>query len=208
MNAVHRKREAGRRSQASVVQLSGGMPPQASGPADSLADGSSIERDIWRLLEQVPDPEIPVLNVIELGIIRFVRIEQDDANQDAAAVSVTVGVSPTYTGCPATEVIHGSIKAKLVGAGYSATKVESVLSPPWTSDWLSESARAKLLEYGIAPPAHAVAHPRHLFMNPSVQCPRCDSARTQRVSEFASTPCKALYRCQACLEPFEYFKCI
>lgn len=161
---------------------------------------SPVEREVWRLLTEVPDPEIPVLNVVELGIIRYVR--SPDARQ------VEVGVSPTYTGCPATEVIRRSIEDKLQASGFSDVKVTSVLSPPWTSDWLSESGREKLEEYGIAPPAHAVGNPRHLFREPKVQCPRCSSSQTQRVSEFASTPCKALYRCVSCLEPFEYFKCI
>jgi ring-1,2-phenylacetyl-CoA epoxidase subunit PaaD len=161
---------------------------------------SPVERDVWRLLTEVPDPEIPVLNVVELGIIRYVHSSNER--------QVEVGVSPTYTGCPATEVIQRSIKDKLQAAGFSDIKVTSVLAPPWTSDWLTTSAREKLTEYGIAPPAHAVGNPRHLFREPKVQCPRCSSLQTERVSEFASTPCKALYRCVSCLEPFEYFKCI
>lgn len=161
--------------------------------------GSTVERDIWRLLEDVPDPEIPVLNVVELGLIRYVRADER---------RIDVGVSPTYTGCPATEVIRGAIKRKLRSAGLMDVHVEEVLAPAWTSDWLTESARTKLKEYGIAPPAHAVDNPRHLFREPKVACPRCQSARTERISEFASTPCKALYRCAECLEPFEYFKCI
>jgi ring-1,2-phenylacetyl-CoA epoxidase subunit PaaD len=145
-----------------------------------------------------------VLNVVELGVIRHVRAGEGPGGAGPSAV---VGVSPTYTGCPATEVIRDAIEAKLAGAGYDV-RVEPVLSPPWTSDWLTDSARAKLREYGIAPPVQAVAHPRHIFRDPTVQCPRCASTNTKRVSEFASTPCKALYRCSACLEPFEYFKCI
>lgn len=165
--------------------------------ADRLASTGAGE--IWRILAEVPDPEIPVLNVVELGIIRHVRVEDGH---------VTVGVSPTYTGCPATEVIRNSIESRLQAEGYGNAKVESVLSPPWTSDWLTDSARSKLKEYGIAPPAHPVSNPQHLFREPNVTCPRCTSAQTQKVSEFASTPCKALYRCASCLEPFEYFKCI
>lgn len=158
------------------------------------------EREVWRILADVPDPEIPVLSVVELGIIRHVRVADDGR--------VTVGVSPTYTGCPATEVIARSIESRLEEEGYEHPKVESVLSPPWTSDWLTESGRAKLKEYGIAPPAHSVSNPKHLFREPKVACPRCSSMQTSKVSEFASTPCKALYRCASCLEPFEYFKCI
>jgi ring-1,2-phenylacetyl-CoA epoxidase subunit PaaD len=151
-------------------------------------------------LADVPDPEIPVLNVVELGIIRYVRSTGEDR--------VTVGVSPTYTGCPATEVIANSIRSRLEAEGYREPKVESVLSPAWSSDWLTDSARAKLTEYGIAPPAHAVGNPKHLWREPKVACPRCASTQTSKVSEFSSTPCKALYRCSSCLEPFEYFKCI
>jgi ring-1,2-phenylacetyl-CoA epoxidase subunit PaaD len=161
---------------------------------------SPVEREVWRLLAEVPDPEIPILNVIELGVVRYVRDEQERG--------IYVGVSPTYTGCPATEAIQASIKARLHEAGFESVRVDSVLAPAWTSDWLSDSAREKLREYGIAPPAESVDNPRRLFGEPTVQCPRCSSAQTQRVSEFGSTPCKALYRCTSCLEPFEYFKCI
>jgi ring-1,2-phenylacetyl-CoA epoxidase subunit PaaD len=160
---------------------------------------SKGEREVWRILTEVPDPEIPVLNVVELGIIRHVRVEDGQ---------VTVGVSPTYTGCPATEVIRNSIESKLQSEGYEHAKVESVLSPAWSSDWLTDSARTKLKEYGIAPPAHAVGNPKHLFREPKVTCPRCASVQTQKISEFGSTPCKASYKCSSCLEPFEYFKCI
>lgn len=154
---------------------------------------------MWELLAQVPDPEIPILSVVELGIIRYVRERADGG--------VTVGVSPTYTGCPATEVIRAAIESQLAEAGLEA-RLDSVLAPPWTSAWLTPGAREKLREYGIAPPAHSVTSPRHLFRDPTVHCPRCSSSQTERVSEFASTPCKALYKCTECLEPFEYFKCI
>lgn len=162
--------------------------------------GAPAEREVWRVLADVPDPEIPVLSVVELGIIRHVRIAEDGR--------VTVGVSPTYTGCPATEVIARSIESRLEEEGYEHPKVESVLSPPWSSDWLTESARTKLKEYGIAPPAQTVSNVKHLFREPTVTCPRCSSTQTSKVSEFGSTPCKASYRCSSCLEPFEYFKCI
>ena len=137
---------------------------------------SSREGEVWRILADVPDPEIPVLNVVELGIIRHVRFQ---------AEQLRIGVSPTYTGCPATEVIADAIRARLEAEGYRDVKVESVLAPAWTSDWLTDSARAKLKEYGIAPPAHAVAHPKHLWREPTVACPRCGSMQTSKVSEFA-----------------------
>jgi ring-1,2-phenylacetyl-CoA epoxidase subunit PaaD len=163
-------------------------------------EAARLEAEVWSLLGEVPDPEIPVLNVVELGLIRYVR--------STGRHHVAVGVSPTYTGCPATEVIQRSIRMRLQSAGFDAVDVTAVLTPPWSSDWLTDSARAKLLEYGIAPPAHSVASPRHLFHEPRIACPRCAASRTERISEFGSTPCKALYRCIDCREPFEYFKCI
>jgi ring-1,2-phenylacetyl-CoA epoxidase subunit PaaD len=171
-------------------------------PAESATGhaGSPIEREVWQLLQEVPDPEIPVLSVVDLGVIRYVRGEDRSR--------IEVGVSPTYTGCPATEVIHASISNKLRAAGFGEIRIDSVLAPPWSSDWLTESAREKLTEYGIAPPPHSVSKPRHLFAETQVQCPRCASTQTRRLSEFASTPCKSLHRCLACLEPFECFKCI
>jgi ring-1,2-phenylacetyl-CoA epoxidase subunit PaaD len=158
------------------------------------------EREVWRVLEEVQDPEIPVLSVVDLGIIRYVRVTDDGG--------VTVGVSPTYTGCPATDVIARAIETRLQAEGYTDPRIEQVLSPAWTSDWITENGRARLKEYGIAPPAHSVSNPKHLLYEPKVVCPRCASGQTSKVSEFASTPCKALYRCSSCLEPFEYFKCI
>ena len=154
---------------------------------------------VWRVLEDVPDPEIPALSVVDLGIVRFVRWGADDM--------LHVGLTPTYSGCPATEVIRGSVKRALTRAGYADAQIESVLSPPWTSDWLSREGRQKLATYGIAPPAEPVSSPRRLFGDPLVACPKCGGDSTEKVSEFGSTPCKAHYRCTECLEPFDYFKC-
>jgi ring-1,2-phenylacetyl-CoA epoxidase subunit PaaD len=155
---------------------------------------------VWQLLERVPDPEIPVLSVIDLGIVRHVRTTDSGA--------IEVGVSPTYSGCPATEVIRSSIARSLQDAGFENARTVDVLSPPWTSDWITPEGREKLRRFGIAPPAAAVSNPRHLFAQPRVACPRCGSEQTERVSEFGSTPCKAHYRCSSCAEPFDYFKCI
>jgi len=157
------------------------------------------ESRVWRVLESVPDPEIPVLSVVDLGIVRHVRW---------VASKLHVGITPTYSGCPATEVIRHSIATALDQEGYVDAIIEEVLSPAWTSDWLSEQGRRKLESFGIAPPDKSVASPRHLFRTPIVACPRCASRATERVSEFGSTPCKAHYRCTACLEPFDYFKCL
>ncbi|HEX4859858.1 MAG TPA: 1,2-phenylacetyl-CoA epoxidase subunit PaaD [Rhizomicrobium sp.] len=135
------------------------------------------------VLSRVPDPEIPVVSVVDLGIVREVR---DDA----------VVITPTYSGCPATLAIEAGIRAALDASGHAGMKIETVLSPPWTTDWISEEGRAKLLAYGIAPPSRSHA-----------TCPRCASADTEEISRFGSTPCKALHRCRACGEPFDRFKC-
>jgi ring-1,2-phenylacetyl-CoA epoxidase subunit PaaD len=158
-----------------------------------------LREQVYAILATVPDPEIPVLSVLDLGVIRHVKPAPDGA--------VEVGVTPTYSGCPATPVIKTDILRALGEAGIRATTVD-VLSPPWSSDWLSARGRQKLEAFGIAPPAAAVASPRALFQaDPDVSCPRCGSRVTERLSEFGSTPCKALYRCTDCLEPFDYFKC-
>lgn len=147
------------------------------------------EDALWELLARVPDPEIPVLSIVDLGVVRYVRRAADGA--------LHVGITPTYTGCPATAAIRSATRAALDAAGFSAVLLEEVLSPPWTSDWVTPAGRAKLLAFGIAPPAAA-----------PVRCPRCGSPATERISEFGSTPCKAHYVCSACREPFDHFKCI
>lgn len=162
-------------------------------------DRRAAERAVMAELADLQDPEIPVLTLTDLGLIRWVRVDRGD---------VTVGVAPTYTGCPATEVIQESIRARLRDRGYPHVSVESVLSPPWTTDWITADGRRKLEAYGIAPPQKANASKRSLLGRVEVPCPRCQSTETSRVSEFGSTPCKASYKCDACLEPFEYFKCI
>ena len=166
--------------------------------ADATAE--SREDAVWSVLADVMDPEIPVLSVVELGIVRYVHRTPDQR--------LHVGLSPTYSGCPATDVIRRAVQDALEEAGFADAQLEEVLSPPWTSDWLTESGRRKLESFGIAPPAKSVASPKHLFRAPVIRCPRCGSADTERVSEFGSTPCKAHYRCVSCLEPFDYFKCI
>ncbi|HEY6924721.1 MAG TPA: 1,2-phenylacetyl-CoA epoxidase subunit PaaD [Steroidobacteraceae bacterium] len=155
---------------------------------------------VWGVLEAVMDPEIPVLSIVELGVVRYAHWTPDER--------LHVGLTPTYSGCPATDVIRKSVREALDTAGYGDAVLEEVLAPPWTSEWLTESGRRKLECFGIAPPTKAVAHPRHLFGAPAIRCPRCGSSETERVSEFGSTPCKAHYRCKSCLEPFDYFKCI
>jgi ring-1,2-phenylacetyl-CoA epoxidase subunit PaaD len=142
---------------------------------------------VWDWLGQVPDPEIPVLSLTDLGVIRDVRFDDD---------TLVVAVTPTYSGCPATAIINLDIETALRAHGLDKIRLERVLSPPWTTDWMSEDGRRKLREYGIAPPGAAPA------------CPRCGATRVRKVSQFGSTPCKANYACEDCLEPFDYFKCI
>ncbi len=146
---------------------------------------------------QVTDPEIPVLTIADLGVLRDVTVEN-------GAVEVTI--TPTYSGCPAMNMIALEIELALARAGFSKAKVTTVLSPAWTTDWMSTEGRAKLKDYGIAPP-HPGAGRRALFGAEEVECPRCGSHRTERLAEFGSTSCKALWRCTACREPFDYFKC-
>lgn len=155
---------------------------------------------VRQVLAGVMDPEVPVINVVELGVIR--KIEW-------VGTTLKVAVTPTYSGCPATEVIEQSIAEALRHAGYSDLTVERQLSSAWTTDWISQEGRDKLRAYGIAPPVgQAAATIRGDFDAPRVPCPQCGDDDTVRVSEFGSTACKALYRCRTCLEPFDYFKCL
>jgi len=158
------------------------------------------EEEIWKALEEVADPEIPVLTVQDLGIVREVNVSEDGA--------VEVVITPTYSGCPAMNTIEVNIKAVLQEKGYEPVKVTTVLSPAWTTDWMSEKGREKLRAYGIAPPVERTEDKSALFGDEKqVPCPHCGSEKTSLVSQFGSTACKALYRCQDCLEPFDYFKC-
>jgi len=166
------------------------------------AAGSSRVEHAWAVLATVLDPEVPVVSVVDLGIVRAV-IEDDDG--------LTVVVTPTYSGCPATEVIEASIVAALDHAGLGPTRIRMQRSPAWTSDWISAAGNAKLRGYGIAPPGPAdVAKGAPLRFVPRrvapLACPRCDSHDTERLAAFGATACKALWRCRACGEPFEHFK--
>jgi ring-1,2-phenylacetyl-CoA epoxidase subunit PaaD len=155
----------------------------------------SLRNRAFDALSHVPDPEIPCLSVVDLGIVREVR----DGSPP------TLVITPTYTGCPATIVIEASIRAALDGAGLSEMNIETTLSPPWTTDWISDDGREKLRAYGIAPPPKGAA--RSSLRENDAACPRCGSVHTEEISRFGSTPCKALHRCLACGEPFDLFKC-
>lgn len=152
----------------------------------------------WAAAASVPDPEVPFVTVADLGILRSVEMDGEVA---------VAKVTPTYSGCPATLAIELAVETALREAGFEA-RVERVISPAWTTDWITAEGREKLRAYGIAPPVEGSNSIRALFGETVVSCPRCDSEETERVSEFGSTPCKAHYRCTACREPFDYFKCI
>jgi ring-1,2-phenylacetyl-CoA epoxidase subunit PaaD len=162
-------------------------------------------KEIWRILGTVNDPEVPVLTILDLGIVRDVVFNESVETGKQIEVIIT----PTYSGCPAMDAISIDIKLKLIEAGYKNVKLTSILSPAWTTDWMSETGKEKLRSYGIAPPnARQQVCNNELFApNEAVQCPHCNSYHTHRVSEFGSTACKALYQCDACKEPFDYFKC-
>ncbi len=157
-----------------------------------------LEARAWAAAASVVDPEIPSLTIEDLGVLRWVRRDGD---------GVEVAITPTYSGCPATNVMALDVETALARAGVAPARVVVVLAPAWTTDWLTERGRARLREAGIAPPV-AGGGRRALFAADDVPCPRCGSHATERVSEYGSTACKALYRCTACAEPFDYFKCL
>lgn len=155
------------------------------------------EKEIWELLEQVSDPEVPVLTIVDLGVVRDVRLEGSHC---------TITITPTYSGCPAMQVIEKGIEEVLHDK--VDLEIHTKLSPAWTTDWLSEAGKNKLRDYGIAPPENEVDK-SVLFAEPTVvPCPLCRSKNTRMVSQFGSTACKAHYQCNDCLEPFDYFKCL
>ncbi len=152
---------------------------------------------IFSYLENVCDPEVPVLSVLDLGIVRDVIFDED---------KITVQITPTYSGCPAMNTIAANVKFELLAQGIKNVAVEEVLSPPWTTDWMSDEGKRKLREFGIAPPQYQ-SKENPLEEDAIVPCPQCDSKNTALISQFGSTSCKALYKCKDCLEPFDYFKC-
>lgn len=160
--------------------------------------GNTGIQNIYKILETVQDPEIPVLSVVDLGIVRQVYFEND---------KLYVNICPTYSGCPALEVIGIEIKHALDEAGYKNSKVTYVLDKPWTTDWITEEGKRKLKEYGIAPPVGSPDKGSLSEEEKTVPCPICNSTDTEMISAFGSTACKSLYRCKSCLEPFDYFKC-
>lgn len=172
----------------------------ASDRVPGNAGGSRLsESEIWTLLDEVKDPEVPAVSVVELGIVKHVSWQDDE---------LLITLTPTYSGCPATELIEQMVAEALHQAGNRKVRIQSKLSPAWTTDWITEVGREKLRAYGIAPPQGSASKMTLLGHDERVLCPHCGSDYTEQVSEFGSTACKALYRCTSCLEPFDYFKCI
>ena len=164
----------------------------------------SAEQKAWDIAATVCDPEIPVLTIEDLGILRDVKMVDDGGLVPAVQVTIT----PTYSGCPAMDAIRDDLKKAFAKEGYTA-EVEMVLAPAWTTDWMTDAGKAKLQEYGIAPPsgnAKAGGHHGHVRLQMAVKCPQCSSLNTEELTRFGSTSCKALYVCKDCLEPFDYFK--
>lgn len=160
---------------------------------------------VEELLKEIPDPEIPVISIYDLGILRKVEIMDRDGNEPHLVITI----SPTYSGCPAMDMIQMQIRLKLLEHGYKSFQIQNELSPPWTTDWISAEGKQKLKAFGIAPPnpAQSVCDVKLFQAEEAIQCPRCNSYHTRMVSEFGSTPCKSQYACNDCLEPFDYFKC-
>jgi ring-1,2-phenylacetyl-CoA epoxidase subunit PaaD len=157
------------------------------------------EEQLWHILEEVKDPEVPVLSIIDLGIVRDVKVENE---------KISIIITPTYSGCPAMDVISMDIRLKLIEKGYRNVVIQQQLSPAWTTDWMTSEGKEKLKAFGIAPP-----NPKQqfctseMFREEAIECPRCLSYHTEVISQFSSTACKAMYRCLDCKEAFDYFKC-
>ena len=167
--------------------------------------GDLSKAGIWSLIKDIYDPEIPVISIVDLGIVRAVDVEKLN-HQDP---KVTVTITPTYSGCPAMDVINMNIRMKLLEHGFKNIHIKTILSPAWTTDWMSIEGKEKLAAFGIAPPnpSQSVCTLDLFQEQETVQCPRCKSYHTRMVSRFGSTACKALYQCSDCNEPFDYFKC-
>ncbi len=181
--------------------------PEITGSSKVPPSEGFREAAIWQILETVCDPEVPVLSILDLGIVRNVVLQVSPFGGDLEGAEIII--TPTYTGCPAMDMISMNIKLALAEHGYKNVKVTSVLSPAWTTDWMTEAGKEKLKAYGIAPPnvRQQVCNNDLFAPHEAVQCPRCNSYHTNRISEFGSTACKSLYQCDDCKEPFDYFKC-
>jgi ring-1,2-phenylacetyl-CoA epoxidase subunit PaaD len=163
---------------------------------------STTKEQVYQLLSSVTDPEVPVLSILDLGIVRDVKVEEWEGQ-----TLVKVTITPTYSGCPAMDAIAINIRMALLSNGVRNIEIDTQLSPAWTTDWMSEEGKKKLQEYGIAPPKRRAVDALGMFEDEVVPCPRCGSLHTELVSQFGPTACKALYKCLNCFEPFEHFKC-
>jgi ring-1,2-phenylacetyl-CoA epoxidase subunit PaaD len=157
------------------------------------------ESDVWQWLQEISDPEVPVLTIIDLGIVRKVHVYNK--------TQVIIDITPTYSGCPAMDVISMQIRMVLLSKGVKKVDINLVLEPAWTTDWMTEDGKLKLKEYGIAPPTRIAHEKLGLFEEDKVKCPKCNSDNTVLISQFGATSCKSMYKCNDCLEPFEHFKC-
>ena len=185
---------------------------------DTNKTAEEIRQQVLAILETVSDPEVPVLSVIDLGVVRDIIINltplpglstEHAEGQGGVSGRITLFITPTYTGCPAIDVMNMNMRMALLEAGFTNITIKQVLSPAWTTDWMSENGKEKLKAYGIAPPQYkqAVCTPDSFQAEEAIQCPMCNSYHTRLVSQFGSTACKALYQCNDCKEPFDYFKC-
>lgn len=156
-------------------------------------------KQIYAWLEEISDPEIPVISILDLGIVRDVQVTEDGEAQ--------VTITPTYSGCPAMDIISMQIRMLLLSQGLKKVHIRQVLSPAWTTDWMTAAGKEKMLAYGIVPPQRKTGDSTALFEEEQLACPRCASTNTELISQFGATSCKALYRCLSCKEPFEHFKC-
>jgi ring-1,2-phenylacetyl-CoA epoxidase subunit PaaD len=174
------------------------LPLAGEGAADA-GQGSSLRERALAIAGEIPDPEIPVLTIADLGVLRDARVDDDGR--------VEIDITPTYSGCPAMNMIAVNVETALAAQGIEA-RVKLVLSPAWTTDWMTQSGRDRLRAYGIAPPAPKASRRALFGMDEEIACPRCGSTNTEKLSEFGSTACKSLWRCTACKEPFDHFKCL
>ncbi len=173
---------------------------QSEGCKSPPLEGLGEAEAIWQILETVCDPEVPVLSILDLGIVRDVVFKVSPTGGNAEEIEIII--TPTYSGCPAMDMINMNIRMAMLEHGFTNIKITTILSPAWTSDWMTEAGKKKLVEYGIAAPNKQFDIPTD-----GVPCPLCQSSNTKLISEFGSTACKALYQCSDCKEPFDYFKC-
>uniref|UniRef100_UPI003F50103C 1,2-phenylacetyl-CoA epoxidase subunit PaaD n=1 Tax=Microbacterium chionoecetis TaxID=3153754 RepID=UPI003F50103C len=179
-----------------------GAARQPAGTQRPVAADAATRR-AWQAAASVLDPEVPVLTIEDLGVLRDVQVVADESGE---ARRVTVTITPTYSGCPAMDAIRDDVMLALTAAGFDDVDVRLVLAPAWTTDWMTDAGKRKLVDYGIAPPNGRAAVAGPIRVQLSVRCPRCGSLDTRELARFGSTSCKALYECRACLEPFDHFK--